>query len=183
MDLIFYSRASYMFSKGAPPEEKHAGTHAWFQGVCNQDKISPDLTVKTPPSEPQFAAISSDSYLERVQEGMIQIKIGSIQQMEGDTLIFEDGSRVKANAPVFCTGYEPTLPCFDQETLNSLGYKPDDPFVPVLLHKTVFPPSSLAGLAFVGFYRGPFFGTMGLQAEWVCKVFKQKNSVPHTRRH
>jgi len=50
----------------------------------------------------------------------------------------------------------PALRCpFSEDLKGALGYDPQDRLQPLLLHKTVFPPSPFPpNLAFVGMYRG-----------------------------
>lgn len=49
--------------------------------------------------------------------------------------------------------------------------------MPVLLHETVWA-KGVDGLAFVGFYRGPYFGVMELQARWAAGVFAGDIAAP-----
>jgi dimethylaniline monooxygenase (N-oxide forming) len=54
---------------------------------------------------------------------------------------------------------------------------PEDSFQPVLLHKCTFNPS-VANMAFVGIYRGPYFGVIELQARWASMVFSGEIPLP-----
>jgi dimethylaniline monooxygenase (N-oxide forming) len=53
--------------------------------------------------------------------------------------------------------------------LPFLAFDADDELQPLILAKTIFP-SKNDNLAFVGMYRGPYFGTIELQARWACGV-------------
>lgn len=166
-DLIFYSRTSLKRSQGVDAKVLNTRKNTWFKGICSeQEKICPDLAIKAPVEDPPFVTIS-DSYLKQVQKGKVQVHLGSIQKIEGDTVIYHDGTVQKTDALVFCTGYRTTLPFFDADILEKLGYQPDDPLQPLLLHKTVFP-RNLEGLTFIGMYRGPFPGVEELQAQRAC---------------
>jgi len=177
-DLVFYSRATHESSIAMTPEILNTKKNDWLHDICvEQGKISPDLAIATPTSKPPFVAIT-DLYLNEIKNEKIKIKKGDIKKIEKDTLIFDDGSFLKADALVFCTGYQTILPFFDQDVLNLLGFRAEDQLQPLLLHKTVFPPSDLPGLAFVGLYRGPFFAAVELQARWVCMAFSNQISLP-----
>ena len=65
---------------------------------------------------------------------------------------------------ILCTGYAPrALPFLSPEALARLAFAPLDAFCPLLLAKLTWAPGT-PGLAFVGMYRGPYFGIMELQA-------------------
>jgi len=70
---------------------------------------------------------------------------------------------------VMCTGYSSSLPFLSQDILDAIEYEPRDQLQPVLLHHQVLHPK-LPGLAFVGYYRGPYFPIMELQARWVAGI-------------
>jgi len=96
-----------------------------------------------------------------------------IYLIDGNSIILQNGTSIKADAIIFCTGYETTLPFLSKEILDILSYLPQNQYEPLLLHKTVFPPSSLKGLAFVGLNRGNCFGTTEMQALWASRVFSK----------
>src|SRR2546427_12971141 len=69
------------------------------------------------------------------------------------------------------------LPFFSDKRRELLDFSPEDRLQPVLLHKCTFHPD-MPSLAFVGVYRGPFFGVMELQARWACAVISDSRSLP-----
>ncbi|CAF1197854.1 unnamed protein product [Adineta ricciae] len=71
---------------------------------------------------------------------------------------------------VLCTGYQTCLDYFSEDILQDLSYRPDDPFCPLILHRSVFHPT-LPNLAFIGMYRGVFWAVAELQARWVASIF------------
>ncbi|MBS0603934.1 MAG: NAD(P)-binding domain-containing protein [Verrucomicrobia bacterium] len=176
-DLIFYSRAGNARSLGVPVETVNERKNGWFKGLCaRQEQLSEDLQVKSPPTDPSFVSIS-DGYLDMIQSGKIRVKTGTVSRIQDNELVFEDGSKVQADALVMCTGYRADIPYLDNEMKTLIGYAPDDPLQPLLLHKAVFP-KGMPGMAFVGLYRGPFFGVMELQARLACMAFAEKIPLP-----
>lgn len=168
-DLIFYSRAAHARSLEASLETINAQKHAWFSNICTQQQSYPPLAVGTDSKHPPYVVIS-DAYLEKTMEERIDVKNLPIDHLEEGKLVFQDQSHENVDAMIFCTGYRADLPFFSSEILDQLGFQPDDELQPLLLHKTVFP-KNLFGMAFVGLYRGPYFGVMELQARWACMVF------------
>lgn len=176
-DLVFYSRAENMRTKGIPPEEINLRKDAWFRSICKQEKISSQLAVDKNPRNPPFVTIS-DSYLEKVSCQRIDVKKVSIDHIEEDKLILQDKQVKEVDTLIFCTGYQVDLSFFDQDILDLLEFQPEDKLQPLLLHKTVFPQNALSKIAFVGMYRGPFFGIMELQARWACMAFSGQVPLP-----
>jgi dimethylaniline monooxygenase (N-oxide forming) len=87
------------------------------------------------------------------------------------------GSEIQADAVIWCTGYVPDLSYFPEEVLRRLEFDGSDTLQPLLLHRCTFP-AGLEHLAFVGLYRGPYFGIMELQARWACAVFSEDREPP-----
>ncbi|MDX6607814.1 MAG: hypothetical protein QOD14_2354 [Solirubrobacterales bacterium] len=66
-----------------------------------------------------------------------------VQELQGDTVLFEDGTTEQIDVIVYATGYKITFPFFDPEFLSA----PDNRFP---LYKRIFRPG-MDDLAFVGF--------------------------------
>lgn len=176
LDLLFYSRGSNARSQSIAQDVAQTRKEAWFKSITKQEERCPELAVESGPSMVPFVAVS-DTYVDRVQEGKVILKRGSIRQMDEEGFLFEDGDRLDADAAIFCTGFQTDLPFLDRETKDMIGYEPQDQLQPLLLHKTVFHPR-LPGMAFVGMYRGPYFATIELQARWACMVFSKRVPAP-----
>lgn len=177
-DLVYYSRAAHLRSLGVPANELNQKKNAWFAGICEQQQQFPGLKVTSDPQGPPFLAIS-DGYVEKVRNGRIELS-SPIETISEDAVMFRNESSRKTDEVVFCTGYKPDLSFLDPKVLKSIDYLEDDQFLPLLLHKTVFPKDH-SGLAFVGMYRGPFFGVMELQARYACMGFTGKTPLPTTQ--
>lgn len=174
LDLLFYSRAKQAATQSLNPVEANKRKFQWFKSLLGE-KIK-DLDVKASPSSPLFVAIS-DIYENQVRKEKIKIEKKNICLIEENVVVFQDSDRAEVDAIIFCTGYRTDLSFFDPETLSFLEFKPEDPLQPLLLHKTVFHPA-LKGLAFIGMYRGPYFGIIELQARWACMAFSSKVALP-----
>ncbi len=175
-DLIFYSRAADLKSKDLPLEQNNASKNSWFRSLCVDQEKYPELKNDTDLKAPPFVAIS-DSYVKDVEEKRIDVKKLTIDHLEADKIVFENGQSENSDAIICCTGYQAALLFFREDVLKELEFKPEDKLQPLLLHKTVFP-KNLPGLAFVGMYRGPYFGVMELQARWACMAFSGKVPLP-----
>lgn len=56
--------------------------------------------------------VQGDRFLERIADGKITAKPG-IERLDGDRVVFTDGSSVPADLLVWCTGYRVSFPFFD----------------------------------------------------------------------
>jgi flavin-binding monooxygenase-like protein len=83
----------------------------------------------------------SGRILDRLAHGAVTPK-PNIAALDGDTVRFADGSEVRADLVVYCTGYRITFPFFDEGFVSA----PDNE---LSLYKRVFHPE-IPGLAFVG---------------------------------
>lgn len=173
VDLVFYKRKSEEFPK---PTEQEMNTrkHKWFSALSKQQAISPALQI---PEEqyiyPPYVAIS-DGYLEAINSGKIELKRGKATFLENDRLVLEDQTAIKTDAVVICSGYITCLPFLSKMQLDSLEFSSESQFQPLLLHKGMFNPE-LTNIAFIGMYRGPYFGVMELQSRWACMAFSNPN--------
>ncbi|KAI9851176.1 MAG: hypothetical protein M1838_004285 [Thelocarpon superellum] len=144
------------------------------QGGLGQGHLGiQDETEQKPP----YVAIT-DRYAGFVRSGDIEPVLGraatvspgedgwgtlTIQQGSGETVI-DDVSCI-----VFATGYRPqsSLDFLEPEVLHAMGYDPECPTVPLLLQQGGTNHASVPGLGFVGFYQGPFWGVMEMQARYL----------------
>jgi len=89
-------------------------------------------------------AISQEIYI-RIGSGDV-LPRPNIERLDGDGIIFTDGSRVEADVLIYCTGYKITFPFFDQEFLSApdndiaLWKRMIDPRYPNLLFVGLFQP-------------------------------------------
>jgi dimethylaniline monooxygenase (N-oxide forming) len=90
----------------------------------------------------------------------------AMQRVEGDEVVFSDGTRVRADAIVFATGYRLGVPFLppDLQPWSDPAHG---------LYRLVFPPSHPT-LPFVGVCRvsGPVFPVIEAQARWAAQVLR-----------
>jgi hypothetical protein len=106
----------------------------------------------------------SNELLGRLGHGAIRVK-PNIDRFEGRDVVFEDGSRVTADAVILCTGYNISFPFFDATVLKVEDNK-------IGLYKRIFHPD-LPNLAFVGLVQplGALMPIAEMQTRWVARVF------------
>lgn len=178
IDLAFYSRAAQHQANLRTAAERNALSRDFFTAAFgNPADAHPALMPDYADAAPIFTAVAP-TYLEKVKSGSIAIQRTAIKSSNGRNILFEDGSSTRADAVIFCTGFQTSLPFMDRTTLDRLSVDPKDRLQPLLLHKTVWPDASLPNLAFAGMYRGPFFPVMELQARWAAGVFSGHLPAP-----
>ena len=83
---------------------------------------------------------------------------------------------------IFATGFRPSSSSsiLPSSLLSALSFSETDHFLPILLHRATLHPS-LPNAAFVGHYRGPFWGIIELQARWCAGLFCGSLPWPSSR--
>lgn len=125
------------------------------------------------PDHPIFASAVtiSDEILTRIRHGGVVPK-PAIERLDGDRVVFTDGTSVRADAIVHCTGYRMAFP-----------FLPDgSPFGPqgsVELFKRVVAPDR-PGLYFLGLVRphGSITRLVEAQARWVARILAGRAVLP-----
>jgi dimethylaniline monooxygenase (N-oxide forming) len=113
----------------------------------------------------------SGRILDRLSHGAITPK-PNIERLEGDRVLFEDGSWVHADLVVYCTGYKVTFPFFDEDFISA----PDNELA---LFRHVFDPD-VGGVFFVGLLQ-PLGAIMPLAAEqgrWIARYLRGEYALP-----
>lgn len=139
--------------------------------------VSGDMTkygLPKPPHAPgQSHPVQSEQIRQRLKAGAIDVRPG-IERLDGDGVVFTDGSRVSADLIVWATGYKVSFPFFDGEFLTA---KDND--LP-LWKRTIHP--DLPGLYFIGLLQ-PVGAVMPLaeaQSEWVAEIISGTYTPPST---
>ncbi|MBM3199026.1 MAG: hypothetical protein FJZ58_07250 [Chlamydiae bacterium] len=176
LDLVFYSREASAASAPLSNTEYYANVHNWFRSLSRQHEVSSTLEVKAANQDPYFTSIS-DTYLKSIQQQKVIPICGEVARVEQDGVVISSGEKILADTLVLSTGYTCDLPFLPQELQEELGYRQEDLLQPLLLDRCVFPLKT-ENLAFVGMYRGPFFGVIEQQAAWVAKVFSRSAPIP-----
>ncbi|CAK7245119.1 MAG: hypothetical protein STHCBS139747_006688 [Sporothrix thermara] len=170
-------------TQGYISAETARAVHGLFSALLGTDQsdIHPALALaKDSPArdEPPYIAVS-DTYLEHVRSGRIGLSRGKLQGVEGTqaTVTSSTGSStVDDVAAVICaTGFSPasSLSFFPDSVKNALHFEASDMRQPLALafHDTHHP--AVHRLAFVGFYRSPYWGIMEMQARVATALFTE----------
>jgi hypothetical protein len=113
----------------------------------------------------------SGRILDRLAHGAITPK-PNIARLDGDRVVFADGSSVHADLVVYCTGYKVTFPFFDESFISA----PDNDLP---LFRRVFHPD-VRNIFFVGLLQ-PLGAVMPLadaQSRWVCDHLQGRYALP-----
>lgn len=114
--------------------------------------------------------VSSD-ILTRIVHGRVKVK-PNIRQLDGDGVIFADGSREPIDDIIYCTGYKVTFPFFDASVIEARENE-------LPLFRRVFHPQ-YRNLFFIGLLQ-PLGAIMPLaewQSIWVSKYLLGKYALP-----
>lgn len=149
----------------------------YLKGNSDQHEFDNALTMNTQSNDPP-RVIVSDNYLNEVKSQQIKIQCNQIKEFDENGIIFADGTRIEPDAVIFSTGYKLDLGYLDKQTLDQLGFSPDDQLQPLLLYKCTMHPD-VPNLTFAGVYRGPYFAVMELQARWAAMLFSGELDMPN----
>lgn len=178
VDFASYSREKNV-GASVPAEEKIAKTIAFFKAAFGDPKeFHPDLAPSENTDNPPFVVIS-DNYLDMVEAGKIIPVRGEVKHYNRRSVCVDARQEIPADTIVWATGYRASLPFMGADIKSKIDYRADDQFMPSLLHEAVWP-KDIENLGFVGFYRGPYFAVMELQARWVAGVFAGEIPAPTT---
>jgi dimethylaniline monooxygenase (N-oxide forming) len=114
--------------------------------------------------------ISAD-FLNRIAHGEMTWK-PNIDRLEGDRVVFEDGSVEDIDIIVYCTGYKVTFPFFDEDFISA----PDNDLP---LFRRVFKPG-IDNLAFIGLLQplGAIMPLAEAQGRWLASYLRGEYRLP-----
>ena len=125
-----------------------------------------------PPHRPgQSHPVQSDRIRACIAAGRVTVRPG-VERLDGDGVVFVDGTRAKADLIVWATGYNVTFPFLDPALVN-----PEDNEFP-LFKRTLHP--DLPGLYFIGLLQ-PVGAVMPLaeaQSAWVAEILTGRYAAP-----
>jgi hypothetical protein len=192
LDLAMYDLARrppgpIEYALGPISEEKAIKTNSYFQSLLGSDYERYGHMDSTQDSDkkmqPPWVAIGND-YAEFVRAGTIQAAMGRVISVQSnhDTklasveYILSNGNSViidNVAAIVMATGFMPykSLSLLPEDVLSALEYSTEDPFSPLILDKGGTVRSEIPDVGFVGFYRGPYWGVMEMQARYLGKLW------------
>jgi len=113
----------------------------------------------------------SQDLLGRLGHGDIKVK-KNIQRLDGDSVVFEDGSREKVDIIVYCTGYKITFPFLAPEIFEARDNTVD------LFQRVV--PVDQPGLFFIGLIQplGAIMPLAEVQCDWVSELISGESALP-----
>jgi dimethylaniline monooxygenase (N-oxide forming) len=138
-------------------------------GVGNQERFG----VKRPehPMWREHATLSQE-LLPYVGHGWIVIK-PNIRELQGDHVLFEDGTRVPVDAIIYATGYRTTFPFLGKEVFAVEDNRP------VALYRRIAAPDR-PGLYMIGLVQptGATIPLVEIQAKWLAGVLSGRLRLP-----
>ncbi|EPS25838.1 hypothetical protein PDE_00774 [Penicillium oxalicum 114-2] len=193
------------YTIGSLTEEKIAKTSDYFRTILGTEyerfghspptpsssfpqNIAASATKQTP-SQPEWVAIGND-YAEFVRSGDVEPIHGRVTSI--DTTELETGTasvRIETgNGPnvlnnitliITATGFTPfdSISFLPAEVLSSLEMDKNDPCLPLILDGGGTLRSEIPDLGFVGFYRGPYWGVMEMQARYLARVWAAEGTA------
>ena len=178
LDFVMYRRPPeppQQHTQPPTPQERWKKTHEFMYSICG-DPVGLSPGSKINMDMPPYVAIS-DLYANYVRSGRIKVHSGRLASVSGSELtITSDTSSYTLPSNItdiiFATGFQassaPTI--LPPTLLSDLDFSKSDTFLPFLLHRETLHPS-FPNAGFVGFYRGPFWGAIELQARWCAGLF------------
>ncbi|KAJ5247465.1 FAD-dependent pyridine nucleotide-disulfide oxidoreductase [Penicillium chermesinum] len=183
------------YTVGPVPKDKVAKSKDYFRsllgteyekiGYLDQPNTSDDSSLPPP-----WVAIGND-YTDFVRTGAIEATMGRAVSVESDpetglatvNIKRADGSMQslkQITTIVMATGFTPfeSLSFLPEDVLTKLEYTSEDPFLPIILDKGGTIRSEVPDLGFCGFYRGPYWGAMEMQARFLGDVWSKDKLRP-----
>ncbi|KAF1815373.1 FAD/NAD(P)-binding domain-containing protein [Eremomyces bilateralis CBS 781.70] len=192
VDLVFYDLSrrpgnTISANTGRVPPETTKSTHRFLRSfVGDQSDLSQALVATEEElGKASYVAIS-DTYAEFVRSGLIVPLRGTVTRLEEqnieDTRTSLSASIVDANgtkplndvvAVIHATGFRchSALTWLDPAVLADLEYSKDSERLPLFLQDHAVYNDVVPNLGFVGFYEGPFWGVMEMQARLLADRF------------
>lgn len=187
LDLVMYDLdrrppGPVEYALGPIPTQKAQKTNDFLHSLLGNDygKFGNIRDYNEEASQPPWVSIGND-YGEYVRSGAVIPTIGRVsaireqQNSELATVIIKlpDGETTELDsvaAIVLATGFTPynSLSFLPSPVLYLLDYSEDDPFSPLILDGKGTMHAEIPDIAFVGFYRGPYWGVMEMQARHVA---------------
>ena len=180
LDLVLYRRHQPTIAEDISLQARWRKVNENLRSLCGDlSDISEDMKVDM--SMPPYAAVS-DMYANYVRSRRVTLHTGHLTSISGSTLNL---APITKNIPenithlIFATGFRPSSSSniLPPSILTQLNFSETDHFLPVLLHRATLHPS-LPNAAFVGHYRGPYWGIIELQARWCAGLFSRSLTWP-----
>lgn len=197
IDLKLYdfsrrAKGNIVANAGQVPKEVKDMVHSFVQGIIGSDQSdlgSPAMLIPT--SEPRKTAqiALSESYPEFVRSGLIEVLRGRVVALENGP----DGTaiaKVKNDSGsqevgriigiVYATGYSPAsaLDFLSDEIKDALQYDASSFRLPIILEGWQTSSKAFPDLALLGFYEGPYWGMIEMQARLTTQRWASCGPIP-----
>lgn len=173
LDLVLYQRRPPP-SDDTPLQVRWRKVNEYLYSLCGGlGNVVPEMRVDM--DMPPYAAVS-DMYANYVRSGKVSLYSGHLASVSGSSLKVDPPPKHPLPDDIthiiFATGFRPSSSShiFSPELLSKLNFDEREQFLPSLLHRATLHPS-LPNAAFVGHYRGPYWGVIELQARWCAGLF------------
>lgn len=193
LDLVMYDLARrppgpIEYALGPVSSQQVQKVNSYFSSLLGSDyeKYGKIRGRDEKTSQPPWVAIGND-YAEYVRSGTISTTIGRVSAVHnssrdsnlaridialpgGQTKTLDDVTTI-----VLATGFTPynSLSYLPRSVLHTLEYSENDPFFPLILDGKGTSNADIPDIGFVGFYRGPYWGVMEMQARLLAKNWTQ----------
>jgi len=176
LDLVLYRRfPSPSDGRDLSLQARWRKVNENLQSLCGGlgDVAEMNVDMDMPP----YAAVS-DMYANYVRSGHVTLYSGHLSSVSGSILAVHPSPKHPLPDDItdiiFATGFRPSSSShiFSPNLLADLNFCETDHFLPILLHRATLHPS-LPNAAFVGHYRGPYWGVIELQARWSAGLFSR----------
>jgi hypothetical protein len=181
------------YNIGPLSDEKIAKTKDYFRSLLGAEyekygHSQQQSSSAISDSQPEWVAIGND-YAEFVRSGGIEAVMGRVTSIHPKSdprtasinIETAEGSRTLDNVTsmVMATGFTPfdSLSFLPKDVQSSLEYNKEDPFIPLILDKGGTLRSEIPDIGFVGFYRGPYWGVMEMQAKFLGKEWTKEHDT------
>lgn len=133
--------------------------------------VETPFTQDAPFSLEPIPFMPKDKLRQSISDGQVILKPG-IERMEGNTIVFSDGSSSHVDILICATGYGVSYPFLDTSIVQA-----DATGLP--LYRLIFPPTHPT-LAFIGMFRvtGPAPPVAEMQARWAASVIRGAINLP-----
>lgn len=183
IDLLFYNRKFYS-QKSTTNNDEETEENIIFKkntnllSFCQEQQKFEQLKIPKEDFKISINSVISDNYLPQVENGSLVPILGAIKEIQGRTVQFQHGQTLlDVDILIFGTGFQMDNSFFPKAVLDKLKYNPQDGLQPLILFQECFHPD-LAGLFFVGMYKGPYFAMMEQQARFACRVLAKIIMLP-----
>jgi hypothetical protein len=195
LDIRFYDLAKrldelILFKFGKHTPETARMFHGMIQTLLGSDKVELGMQPLVDEHEGDFAApyaAIQEQYTNYVRSGAITVKRGRVTSLHYNgndsvtaTIQSDSNETLEDIAGViYATGYTPApaLNFLSPSIKQKIGYDPTNHRIPILLtDNAVSTNPALPDLGFVGFYEGPYWGVMEMQARHLAHQWSQGSS-------